>query len=46
MDEESRSHVENDKTYEIASNFSNVLGIKQEGLRKYQGTVIDGKQTE
>jgi hypothetical protein len=46
MNEESRSHVENDKAYELASNFSNVLGIKQEGLRKYQGAVVDGKQTE
>ncbi len=39
MNEESRSHVENDKAYELSSNFSNVLGIKPEGLRKYQGTV-------
>ena len=46
MNEESRSHVENDKAYELASNFSNVLGLKPEGLRKYQGAVIDGKQTE
>ena len=46
MNEESRSHVENDKAYERASNFSNVVGIKQEGLRKYQGAVVDGKQTE
>jgi hypothetical protein len=44
MNEESRSHVENDKVYELGINFSNVLGIKPEGLRKYQGAVIDGKQ--
>ncbi len=35
MNEESRSHVENDKACERASNFSKVLGIKQEGLKKY-----------
>ena len=46
MNEESRSHVENDKAYERASNFSNVLGRRPEGLRKYQGAVIDGQQTE
>ncbi len=34
-DEESRSHVENDKAYEKASNFGNVLGKKtvQENTR-------------
>jgi hypothetical protein len=42
----SRIHVENDKSYELSSIFSNVLGIKPEGLRKYQGVVIDGQQTE
>ena len=34
MNEESRRHVENDKAYEKASNFGNVLGKKPEGLRK------------
>jgi len=35
MNEESRSHVENDKAYEKASNFGNVLGKKtvQENTR-------------
>ena len=43
MNTESRDYVENDKTYELASNFGNVLGIKPEGMRKYQGEVIDGQ---
>ena len=46
MNEESRGHVENDKSYERASNFNNILGMKPEGLRKNQGSVIDGQQTE
>ena len=46
MNEESRGHVENDKAYEKASNFGNVLGKKPEGLRKYQGAILDGKQKE
>jgi hypothetical protein len=46
MNEESRSHVENDKAYEKASNFGNILGRKPEGLRKYQGATLDGKQKE
>ncbi len=46
MNEESRNHVENDKAYEKASNFGNILGKKPEGLRKYQGAILDGKQKE
>jgi hypothetical protein len=46
MNEESRGHVENDKAYEKASNFGNVLGKKPEGSRKYQGAILDGKQKE
>ena len=46
MNEESRSHVENDKAYEKASTFGNILGKKPEGLRKYQGATLDGKQKE
>ena len=46
MHAESRAHVENDKAYEIASGFGSVLGMKPEGMRKYQGAIIDGQQTE
>ena len=46
MNEESRSHVENDKAYEKASNCGNILGRKPEGLRKHQGATLDGEQRE
>ena len=46
MNAESRAHVENDNAYELATNFSNILGAKPEGVRKYQGAIVNGQQAE
>jgi hypothetical protein len=46
MNAESRAHAENDNAYELATNFSNILGAKSEGVRKYQGAIVNGQQAE
>ena len=46
VNEETRTHVENDQVYELGSNFGNVLGVKEDGIRKYQGGTIDDQQVE
>jgi hypothetical protein len=46
MHAESRAHVEDDKAYELASGFGSILGMRPEGMRKYQGAIVDGQQTE
>ena len=33
----SRAHVQNDKAYELASTFGNVLAVTPAGMRKHRG---------